>query len=59
VRQTLSGCRSLERGDSRTVANDRVKRHINVRGFGSLSYAPNLTQALRSPLERPGLADWH
>ena len=59
VRQTLSGCRSLERGDSRTVANDRVKRHINVRGFGSLSYATNLTQALRSPLERPGLADWH
>ena len=59
VCQTLPGCRSLERGDSRTVTNDRVKRHIIVRGSGALSYATNLTQEPRSPLERPRPADWH
>ena len=57
--QTLPGCRSLERGDGRAVANDRVERHIIVRGSGVLSYATNLTQEPRSPLERPRPADWH
>jgi len=59
VCQTLPGCCSLERGDSRTVANDRVKRHIIVCASGALSYATNLTQEPRFPLERRRPADWH